>query len=95
MQYPNRPVTASELQVGDVVTHERERISPFDACIVSRVDEKMAYLWRPYGTTASEDVYGGEKGQYTITLIGTEEYPVYRDSDRTYYVWSRYGQKPK
>jgi hypothetical protein len=85
--YPNKPMKANELQLGDVVTaFYNENPGPWSTAIVKKVTDDSITFYRPYGTKADFSYTGG-----VICYMGLEEYTVPRNDSRDiqYYVWQR------
>jgi hypothetical protein len=68
------PIQANELRLADTILASGGRM-PWDTCIVSKLTDTEAHLFRPYGTTADFSYTGG-----VICYIGIEEFAIPRDT---------------
>jgi hypothetical protein len=79
----NEELPAIELQVGDTVRLDKGGYGPWMTAIVSKIENDLIHLFRPYGTTAGFRYTGGVIcyigiEQFTRPLVKTERFFVYR-----------------
>jgi hypothetical protein len=80
--YPNKEMTAKDLQTGDVIRLHPE---PWGTAIVKKKTDTHITFYRPYGTKAEFSYSGG-----VICYVGIEEFtvPLHYDSF-LYHVYQR------